>query len=298
MPAQPSCSGSSSRSTPGEMASTIPDGTGLVLLYVGLCHVMSEPTGQGFELGGASFSRAELGRNHQEPRDTLAGAFPRVERVLRKWHEMQGHPTRGIVLPSHRFGRANGPKAEFVLRHTALSARQVAEAAAKAGLAIMPHHVDVIRSAQRSKGDRKQHPKRYAKGFDWGWADHPERTVTRLGWWRRVGIKRRLRFHDLRDTAATHLLSGSWGPAWSMQEVSKFLGPSSIAVTEQRYAHLARDAKRAAAQSVESDRRFRTPSKHCANTAEMVSTELFNYLKSLAPEAGLEPTTSRLTADR
>ena len=189
------------------------------------------------------------------------------------------------------------------MQHPKLNGRQVVEAAAQAGLAITLGHVHEIRSAQRRKTDRKQQPKRYAKGFDWGWADHPARTLTRLGWWRRVGIQRRVRFHDLRDTAATHLLSGSWGPTWSMQEVSKFLGHSAIAVTEQRYAHLTRAAKRAAAQAIESDRRFKTPTQHCANTANALRLELLKYARILAPQTFLkqelcDPGTAGQTVDK
>jgi integrase len=79
---------------------------------------------------------------------------------------------------------------------------------------------------------------RYSRGHDWGWQDHPEFDFYRFGWWRRVGIATRVRFHDLRDTCATHLLSGSWGKKWSMEEVRKHLGHSSVKVTEKRYAHM------------------------------------------------------------
>ncbi|NIR31679.1 MAG: site-specific integrase [Gammaproteobacteria bacterium] len=88
------------------------------------------------------------------------------------------------------------------------------------------------------------------RGFDWGWADHPEKHVTRLGWWRRCGVRRQVRFHDLRDTCATHLLSGTWGRRWTVYEVSRLLGHSSVTVTEQRYAHVLPDLlERAAAET-------------------------------------------------
>ncbi len=52
-------------------------------------------------------------------------------------------------------------------------------------------------------------------------------AVTRIDpWW-----------HLLRHTCASSLVAGWWGPAWSLEAVSAFLGHSSIAVT-QRYAHL------------------------------------------------------------
>jgi len=54
------------------------------------------------------------------------------------------------------------------------------------------------------------------------------KKVTRIRvWW-----------HLLRHTCASSLVAGWWGKAWSLEEVSKFLGHSSISVTE-RYAHLA-----------------------------------------------------------
>lgn len=70
-----------------------------------------------------------------------------------------------------------------------------------------------------------------------------------MGWprWRRVaGISRRVRFHDLRHTCASHLLQGTWAPAviarpLRLEEVKEWLGHSDITVT-QRYAHLCVDA--------------------------------------------------------
>ena len=90
---------------------------------------------------------------------------------------------------------------------------------------------------------------RYARGHDWGWADIPEGHVTRFGWWRRAGLRTRIRFHDLRDTAATHLLSGTWGFAWRIEDVSRHLGHSSIAITEARYAHTTKESLRRSAQA-------------------------------------------------
>ncbi len=58
--------------------------------------------------------------------------------------------------------------------------------------------------------------------------------------WKKVKAtlgERRVWWHLLRHTAATSLLCGWWGHRWSLVEVSKFLGHSSVKVTE-RYAHL------------------------------------------------------------
>jgi len=54
-------------------------------------------------------------------------------------------------------------------------------------------------------------------------------------WRKAAGIKRRLRFHDLRHTCATLLLTGAFGRRWSYEEVKDLLGHSSVKVTE-RYA--------------------------------------------------------------
>jgi integrase len=221
--------------------------------------------------------------------------IPRSERLLQKWWELQGRPETGIVFPAPRAGRKVGPNAAFVLSlDEDIPATEVSARAAKRGFRVSVQHVHVIRSAHRHLRDLPA--KRYAKGHDWGWADRRYRkkgkgpVLTSPGWRQRLGIETQARFHDLRDTAATHLLSGTWGPAWSMTDVSKHLGHSSIAVTEQRYAHLTQDAKRRAAQSIESEPRR---AAHGPHTSEV---HLPKYLKTRAPEEGLEPTTNRLTA--
>jgi len=48
---------------------------------------------------------------------------------------------------------------------------------------------------------------------------------------------RPVRWHDLRHTCATSLLTGWWGRVWSMREVQAMLGHASITTTE-RYGHL------------------------------------------------------------
>lgn len=67
-------------------------------------------------------------------------------------------------------------------------------------------------------------------------------------WLRRAGITRNVRFHDLRHTCATLLLTGKLtAQPWSLEAVKEMLGHSSITVTE-RYAKatgsLALDAAR------------------------------------------------------
>lgn len=53
----------------------------------------------------------------------------------------------------------------------------------------------------------------------------------------RAGIARRVRFHDLRHTCASHLVQGTWGAPMRLEEVRQWMGHSSITVT-MRYAHL------------------------------------------------------------
>lgn len=63
-----------------------------------------------------------------------------------------------------------------------------------------------------------------------------EATVKRLGIAGQTGIK--VTWHSLRHTCASMLVSGSWGDAWSLEEIKGMLGHKSISTTE-RYAHLA-----------------------------------------------------------
>lgn len=64
-------------------------------------------------------------------------------------------------------------------------------------------------------------------------------------WLAAAKLGRRVRWHDLRHTCASALVSGWWGPAWSLPGVRDLLGHTSITTTE-RYAHLAPSALRAA----------------------------------------------------
>ena len=58
------------------------------------------------------------------------------------------------------------------------------------------------------------------------WSKVKEALGSRKVWW-----------HLLRHTCATSLICGWWGRTWSLEEVGKLLGHSSVKVTE-RYAHL------------------------------------------------------------
>lgn len=100
----------------------------------------------------------------------------------------------------------------------------------------------------------------YARGYDWGWGDRrngAEDIPTR------AGIGRRVRWHDLRHTCASHLVSGSWGPPWTLAEVAGHLG-HSVGSTTARYAHLVPDALRKKARQ--------TGAQPAANLPHDVST--------------------------
>ncbi len=77
------------------------------------------------------------------------------------------------------------------------------------------------------RGCRRQRSKSY------GWPEHQQLA----------GIRRGVRWHDLRHTCASSLVAGWWGERWTLQEVAALLGHSSVTVTE-RYAHLAQSAIR------------------------------------------------------
>lgn len=57
-------------------------------------------------------------------------------------------------------------------------------------------------------------------------------------WVRRARLGRGLRWHDLRHTHLSALVSGMWGPAVRLEDAKEFAGHSDIKMT-QRYAHLA-----------------------------------------------------------
>jgi len=85
------------------------------------------------------------------------------------------------------------------------------------------------------------------RGDDFGWADRRRGAqALQLGHRSLARLRDGVRFHDLRHTCASHLLQGSWGRRWTLEEVRDFLGHCSITVT-QRYAHLNPAALHAAA---------------------------------------------------
>ncbi len=94
----------------------------------------------------------------------------------------------------------------------------------------------------------------YGASYDFGWRDKRERRGKAkalrvvLGVKGRAGIERDVRFHDLRHTCASHLVMGTWGTSWSLEQIRDFLGHSTVRVTE-RYAHLGADSLHTIARS-------------------------------------------------
>lgn len=108
---------------------------------------------------------------------------------------------------------------------------------------------------------------------------------------RLAGIDRHVRWHDLRHSCATSLLSGTWGRRWTLDEVRAFMGWKSRASAD-RYAHFAEDALKQAVWGAGNSR-----PNHRESPVETTSITARKYRNSkVAPAAGLEPATRRLTA--
>lgn len=84
---------------------------------------------------------------------------------------------------------------------------------------------------------------------------------TFYGWKHLVAaVGRHVRWHDLRHSCATALLAGWFGPAWSIEALCRYLGHSSIGVT-QKYARIVQElADVAVERMVPVPRPLRVPS--------------------------------------
>jgi integrase len=162
---------------------------------------------------------------------------------------------------------------------------------------VMPWLVPVVRAQlEVSSESRWLFPRvdgeRYAKGFDFAWAEDRERDGKRVdvepSALARAGIARRIRFHDLRGTCATHLALGTWGRRWSLHEIQSMLAHSDQRVTE-RYVRRAVDTLAEAAAA--------TPGRPGLPMDSLSATGATSRNDS-APGPGLEPGTIRLTATR
>ncbi len=96
---------------------------------------------------------------------------------------------------------------------------------------------------------------RYASGrFNFGWSEKRARVSgevrRRPPALERAGIARRIRFHDLRGTCATHLAIGTWGRAWTLTEVQQFLAHADQRTTERYVRRAQTMLSRAAAETL------------------------------------------------
>jgi hypothetical protein len=181
-------------------------------------------------------------------------------RLLHRWWQAKGCPKSGLLFATGDAAskRPLGELAQFVDRYPKHTNAELVREAERQGVALTLRRIETLRSEARRRVDRRMRDcdRMFSKGYDFGWSDTPFRNEqgvlhVRPGWCVRLGLSVRTRFHDFRDTAATHLLSGTWGARWSLQMVSEFLGHSDIKVTQQRYAHLTNEAKTAAAAAVD-----------------------------------------------
>ena len=101
-----------------------------------------------------------------------------------------------------------------------------------------------------------------------------------------------VRWHDLRHTAGSSLVSGWWGRRWTIEEVREYLGHRSIMST-QRYAHLGDTALKKAVQETHRGapavpHTASKPDERCEVTSR----------NCLVGRRGLEPRTNGLKARR
>ena len=94
------------------------------------------------------------------------------------------------------------------------------------------------------QGARRQAGKMLGQDFD---AKTKKKTDRFSRYLQAAGITRHVRFHDLRHTCGSSLVSGVWGRRWSIEEVREVLGHQSIAMTT-RYSHLGDTALKIAAR--------------------------------------------------
>lgn len=93
----------------------------------------------------------------------------------------------------------------------------------------------VFLRANTPSGYKHPRSERFAKAYTFGWRKTDRYQTARA----RAGIRDEVKFHALRHTCGCHLLQGTWTKRpLPIQLVSKWLGHSSIAVTERHYATL------------------------------------------------------------
>lgn len=85
----------------------------------------------------------------------------------------------------------------------------------------------------------------HGESYNAGWRDKRYRKGDKLlctpGWRSKAGIRTEVDFKDLRHTCGCHLAQGSWTRPFTLHEIKRWLGHSTIAVTERHYATLTSD---------------------------------------------------------
>jgi integrase len=151
---------------------------------------------------------------------------------------------------------------------------------------VLPWLVPILRAhiASLPAGSRYLFPakdgERYTKSYDFQWATKPGKV--RRGALERAGVDRKIRFHDLRGTTATHLALGTWGRRWSLHEIQQMLAHSDQRVTE-RYVRRAIDMLAEAARQT---------------TGGVVHALSTTIADPPTPPGGIEPPTVRLEGGR
>ena len=142
-----------------------------------------------------------------------------------QWKDIDLKSPEAVIRRSYRGRTKNGKPRRFPLFGLALDAlRQWKEIAPDT-------RPDALVWPSRT-GDMR------ARGDSMGWADRKRGKMgVAHGYKTRAGITRPVVYHTLRHTCASHLIMGTWGRRWSLEEVKEYLGHSDIKVT-QRYGHL------------------------------------------------------------
>jgi integrase len=134
-------------------------------------------------------------------------------------------------------------------------------------------------------------------GDDFGWSPRKRRGLPGPGYRLKLGVARRVRFHDLRSTCASHLAMGTWtGAPWPLQRVAEFLGHGSTAMTE-RYSHaspgILHDLVKPARDAVPTTRVGRG-----TNARRGTASSVPRHRENTVPPVGVEPTTFGLGSRR
>lgn len=227
--------------------------------------------------------------------DRAQALIPMAARLLHRWWQFKGCPKSGLLFctaDASSKGSPLGELAQYVAAHPKHTNRDLFALAQREGVPLTLRRIETLRSEARRRASRKasQQDQMFARGYDFGWfdtkynvrlEDGTKELRVREGWRTKLGLSARTRFHENRDTAATHLLSGTWGVQWTMQQVSDFLGHSDIKVTQDRYAHVTDKSRTEAAAAVD-------PSLPAAERARVDPSEIARFLPGSASDASDE----------